>query len=307
MMSTLYFDLEIGQDPEIKDVVGILSANPYAIRAALRIFGRGIQSLDTSLQWDGKPIKVPHAPLPVSDCVPIMKSSPIRYVRDAQMISTLDLVADTRLFMDHREQERILQCTTDEMIRTTRRSWRWYFGGYLPEGCEYVCVLRLPCAKTKSKTQLSEKSAVKTQKKMHTPPQQTHVVYDIPEWAGTSSPEDQKFATENYNTAKFMPQYTGLDLDGMSFPEFPTSAMENQDAQTMFPLNIDPQLIDPRLSGSPQLNMDPQLNKDSQLNMEPQLGIDPQFSIDLSFIDPQLITPPPTRRSASAKAINNGN
>jgi hypothetical protein len=129
MMSQLWYDLKIGQDPQIKDIVGILSVHPFAIRATLRIFGKGIISLDTGLRWDGKPIDVPHAPLPVSDCIPIMKSSPVAYVRDAQMTSTMDLVAYTSLFIDHREQEQALQDTTDEMIRMTRRSWRWYFGG----------------------------------------------------------------------------------------------------------------------------------------------------------------------------------
>jgi hypothetical protein len=120
-------------------------------------------------------------------------------------------------------------------------------------------------------------------------PRRMSAAYDIPEWAGTSSPRDQTIATDDYNTWKTMPLCRGPDLDGMSFPEFPTSAMGNQDAQMTFPLNIEQQFIDP------QLTVDPQFNIHFQRNIDPQL------------IDPQLMSQPPTQHSAPVRDIDNGN
>jgi hypothetical protein len=132
----------IGREPLRRDFVGVLSSHPFTIRAALRIFSRGIQGLDTSSVWDGKPLNVPHAPLRAAQCLPILESSPVAYVRSAQMNSMSEaLSANTRFFIDHTVPRKALQLIAEEMHQYTRKSWRWYFGP-LQEGFEYICVLQ---------------------------------------------------------------------------------------------------------------------------------------------------------------------
>jgi hypothetical protein len=143
MLSKLRSHHQIGGSPPTSDLVGILSSHPFPIRSVLRIFGRGIQLLTTSLACDGIPMNLQHAPRREAECLRILKSSPVDYVRNARLNPESESIsADTHFFIDHSVPRQARQLTEDMM------HCRWYFG-LLPEGSEYICVLQCPFDKNR--------------------------------------------------------------------------------------------------------------------------------------------------------------
>lgn len=96
---------------------GILSSHPFAIAAALRVFGRG-SGLDINFQRE-------HAHS-------IMESCPVEYVRSAKVLAG-GHCADTQFWVDHTEPK--------EALRVMGERHNWVLGD-LPEGCEYLALIK---------------------------------------------------------------------------------------------------------------------------------------------------------------------
>jgi hypothetical protein len=163
MLSRLRSNHQIGESPPTADLVGILSSHPFSIRSVLRIFGRGIQLLATSLGRDRIPMNLQHAPRREAECLRILKSSPVDYVRNARLNPESESIsADTHFFIDHSVPRQALQLTEDMMHS------RWYFGP-LPEGSEYICMLQCPFDKNKLEELFSKTIPVENRREMKGP------------------------------------------------------------------------------------------------------------------------------------------
>jgi hypothetical protein len=163
MLSRLRSHHQIGESLPTADLVGILSSHPFSIRSVLRIFGRGIQSLATSLDRDRIPMNLQHAPRREAECLRILKSSPVDYVRNARLSPESESIsADTQFFVDHSVPRQALQLTEDMMHS------RWYFGP-LSEGSEYICVLQCPFDKNKLEEMFSRTIPVENRREMEGP------------------------------------------------------------------------------------------------------------------------------------------
>ncbi|KAL5115083.1 hypothetical protein ACEQ8H_006998 [Pleosporales sp. CAS-2024a] len=142
MLQTLVQHYKIGRDPRRQDHIGVLSSHPYMISAVLRVFGRGIEALPMRRVEHLSTCDV-HIPLPTDDCVGILFSSPVDYVRHARLLRD-SLSAFTEFFVDHSVPDgpdQSLQKMCNTMSTRFQTPWNWYFGN-LDEGCEYLCVLQ---------------------------------------------------------------------------------------------------------------------------------------------------------------------
>lgn len=109
------------------DGFGILSSHPAAILAGLRAWGRGIEEVDLSMARE-------HAQA-------VMAASPVTYVKIAKPRGSLFeededgavCCADTAFWVDHAEPLAILAAVKERA--------QWPFGE-LPEGCEYLVLVR---------------------------------------------------------------------------------------------------------------------------------------------------------------------
>jgi hypothetical protein len=111
--------------------LGILSSHPFAIKAAVRAFGRGIEKVDLSIAK--------------ADATKTMDASPVEYVRTAKPRGSLfedDIsdgtisCADTNFFVDHTEPSEALAA-----VHTKGVSWPF---GKLPEGYEFLVFVDRP-------------------------------------------------------------------------------------------------------------------------------------------------------------------
>ncbi|KAB5513552.1 hypothetical protein GE09DRAFT_904376, partial [Coniochaeta sp. 2T2.1] len=108
------------------DIYGIISSHPAACLAATKSFGTNIEKVSL-------PFIREHAGM-------VMKSSPIPYVRDAELSGELfDRVShgivsgvNTHFMVDHREPL--------EALVLVRETWNWPLGD-LPDGHEYLLIL----------------------------------------------------------------------------------------------------------------------------------------------------------------------
>jgi GNAT superfamily N-acetyltransferase len=109
---------------------GLLSSHPAAVRAALRAFGRELESVDLEMtkEWAGK----------------IMSSSPVEYVRTASLHGSLFeqqvtdgsvSCADTKFPVDHAEPLEALKKIRDQGMT-------WPFGE-LPDGHEFLILVKV--------------------------------------------------------------------------------------------------------------------------------------------------------------------
>ena len=113
------------REGETDHVVGILSSHPFAVMAALRAFGRGLQEVDLSM------IKT-HAAETIA-------TAPVGYVRKARIHGSLfeDSVGDgavscanTDFFVDHTEP-------LEALAAVHAKGVAWPLGE-LPEGYEFL-------------------------------------------------------------------------------------------------------------------------------------------------------------------------
>jgi hypothetical protein len=109
--------------------VGILSSQPFALSAVLRVFGNGLENTD--LETTRKCAK------------DVMESCPVRYVREAKIRGSLcknDMedgsisCADTQFWVDHMEPLEALA-----LIKEKRIIWPF---GELPEGHEFLLLVK---------------------------------------------------------------------------------------------------------------------------------------------------------------------
>jgi hypothetical protein len=104
-----------------------------------------------------------HAPRREAECLRILKSSPVDYVRNARLNPESESIsADTHFFIDHSVPRQALQLTEDMMQS------RWCFGP-LPEGSEYICVLQCPFDKNKLEGLFSKMIPVENRREMKGP------------------------------------------------------------------------------------------------------------------------------------------
>jgi hypothetical protein len=110
---------------EKDDRFGILSSYPFAIMAALRAFGRGVEKVDLSIAK--------------ADATKTMDTSPVEYVRTAKLRGSLFddntadgtvSCADTNFFVDHTEP-------LEALAAVHAKGTSWPFGD-LPEGFEFL-------------------------------------------------------------------------------------------------------------------------------------------------------------------------
>ncbi|KFG78567.1 hypothetical protein MANI_002995 [Metarhizium anisopliae] len=112
------------------DVFGIMSSHPAACLTAAKAFGRGIEKV--SLDFISE------------NAAEVVKSSPIPYIRDAELCGSLfnsavNMVsgANTHFFVDHKEPL--------DTLRSVRRERQWPLGE-LQDGYEYLLILpSRPC------------------------------------------------------------------------------------------------------------------------------------------------------------------
>jgi hypothetical protein len=135
MLQALVKHYNLGQNPQLRDQVGVLSSHPYTICAVLRVFARGSGSL-MSME---PPLDPTDMPLRGQQCVDILSSSPVEYVCTAR-VQPYSLSAFTNSFVDHNEPEQALNAISHGMEMETMQPWHWYFAD-LAEGCEYLCIL----------------------------------------------------------------------------------------------------------------------------------------------------------------------
>lgn len=120
----------------MKDIVGIMTPNCYAICTMLRVFGRGVEALTSLPDIDRDPLYPEHAPLKSGDGRPYLASSPIPQVRRAQPSRPFTVVK--KRYVD------IAQCDAmvDEiMTKINAVFWEplgWPFGRLKREE-EYLC------------------------------------------------------------------------------------------------------------------------------------------------------------------------
>ncbi|KAF1846846.1 uncharacterized protein K460DRAFT_285385 [Cucurbitaria berberidis CBS 394.84] len=139
MLKALVLHYDIGKRTNLRDFVGVLSPHPYTLSAVLRVFARGIESLPSKTDWEKTPAQYPYAPLQGSHYAPIMKSSPVEYVRNATPCPDT-LTAKTNLYLNHTETDLALQRIVFAINKQVRQPWQWLFSD-LAEGFEYLCVL----------------------------------------------------------------------------------------------------------------------------------------------------------------------
>jgi hypothetical protein len=121
----------IVRDPD-DQAVGILSSHPFAILAALRVFGRGVEDVDLEMTR--------------TRAAAVMRSCPVRYVRNAKLRGSLfeggeeNVVscADTAFWVDHGEPLWAL-----DVIKETGVFWPF---GRLPDGCEFLILVEAKAA-----------------------------------------------------------------------------------------------------------------------------------------------------------------
>lgn len=107
---------------------GILSSHPYAILAALRVYGRGPHEVDLQMTKE-------HA-------AAIMQSSPVPYVKEAKLHGSLFgcvedgsvSCADTAFWVDHEEPLAALASVRAKGVK-------WPFGD-LPDGHEFLIIVK---------------------------------------------------------------------------------------------------------------------------------------------------------------------
>jgi hypothetical protein len=87
----------------------------------------------------GPPLDPTNMPIQGQQCIDIVSSSPVEYVRTAR-VQPSSLSAFTNFFVDHDEPEQALNAISHGMSGQTIEPWHWYFGD-LAEGCEYLCIL----------------------------------------------------------------------------------------------------------------------------------------------------------------------
>jgi hypothetical protein len=136
MLQVLAVHYDIGRSTQ-RDLVGIVTPNPYSLCAILRVFGRGIEVLPSKPDWEKH--RVRHTPLPSSACEPIISGAPVNYVRDAKL-SSGKLIANTGFFADHAVAEEALKRIIHSMNQQVVGPWEWLFGCLEP-GYEYICIL----------------------------------------------------------------------------------------------------------------------------------------------------------------------
>jgi hypothetical protein len=139
MLQALVLHSDLGQNPHLKDFVGVLSSRPLIICASLRVFGRGIESLPLTGDWEHMLSKFAHMPLRSLECVSLMEVWPVNYVRNVEL-NPDSLSAHTDFFIDHTMPNEALRVISYGMNKQTSEPWQWYFGS-LDEGCEYLCIL----------------------------------------------------------------------------------------------------------------------------------------------------------------------
>jgi hypothetical protein len=138
MLQALSKTYDIGKNPNHKDFVGVLSPHPYTICAVLRVFGRGIESLPSRPDLERRP--GPSSPLRAEKCASLMRKSLVEYVRTART-HPVSLAANTNFFVDHTVCDEAVRTISYAMNKQLREPWEWPFGD-LPEGHEFMCVLR---------------------------------------------------------------------------------------------------------------------------------------------------------------------
>ncbi|KAF1972577.1 hypothetical protein BU23DRAFT_534905 [Bimuria novae-zelandiae CBS 107.79] len=122
------------------DFFGILGSHPAAIMGACRAFGDGINSLHQDISRD--------------DAETIMRSSPVSYVRNAQLKGWLfsedgdDRTSDhsgccafTNFWVDHTEPERVLENLRGSPSAVSQVLVKWPLGE-LPDGCEFLVLIK---------------------------------------------------------------------------------------------------------------------------------------------------------------------
>jgi hypothetical protein len=133
IMSTLTYLLQLLlklREGEQDRGFGLLSSHPFAIKAALRAFGRGLDEVDLSMTKE-------HA-------ATIMASCPVDYVHEAKLKGSLFegdgaetgvvSCADTNFYVDHTEPLNAL-----EIVKQSGLEWPF---GDLPEGHEYLVLVK---------------------------------------------------------------------------------------------------------------------------------------------------------------------
>jgi hypothetical protein len=138
MLQALVKNYDIGKNPNHEDFVGVLSPHPYTICAVLRIFGRGIESLPSRPDLERR--RGSSSPLRIEECASLMRKSPVEYVRTARKHS-VSLAANTNFFIDHTLSDEAVRTISYAMNKQLHEPWEWPFGD-LPEGHEFLCVLR---------------------------------------------------------------------------------------------------------------------------------------------------------------------
>jgi hypothetical protein len=144
-----------------REIVGLLSPNPLAVCAVLRVFGRGIEAIPSRADWIRNPSAYPHAPLQSYEAKWLMGiACPIDHISKAAL-DPVTLTAQTRLYTEQYESHHILKGIKFSMNKQVREPWEWMFGD-LKEGFEYLCVMRYSydpaynmCAKLCSRQQAS--------------------------------------------------------------------------------------------------------------------------------------------------------
>jgi hypothetical protein len=139
MLQAIVLHSDLGQNPHLKDFVGVLSSHPFTICASLRVFGRGIESLPLTGDWEHMLSKFTHRPLRSPECVSLMEALSVNYVRNTKL-NPASLSTYTDFFIDHTMPNEALRVISYGMNKQTSEPWQWCFGS-LDEGCEYLCIL----------------------------------------------------------------------------------------------------------------------------------------------------------------------
>lgn len=124
ILRALFAQNTISRQTPKKDLVGVLSANPYTIAAILRVFGQGLEN-----SWDSLVGK--------EGLDSILERSPVEYVRNAKYRPG-SISAFTGFWVDHGGVEGAMR-TLEE------RGVHWIYEGFkgLQEGCEFVAVVEV--------------------------------------------------------------------------------------------------------------------------------------------------------------------
>lgn len=134
MLEALAAHHNIGKTADVRDLIGVLSSHPFTICAVLRVFGQGIEHSKLRRESGSSVVEITDPLLERSQCVALLKSAPVDYVRTAKMHPET-MAAFTGFYVDHTEPERARQKVRDKVAGS-----EGYFRE-LEEGHEYLCVV----------------------------------------------------------------------------------------------------------------------------------------------------------------------